>query len=273
MNFVYDTPEYTQRMSKESKTAYRIPLVSDSISRILRGGLRSSLVCVDLGSHIGTFAKFHSRHFSSIYGYEPSEVFFLASKLACREKDNIYFTNKGISRMDNQQLVLREVVVAGLSEGKDVTSAEWDEKGLSEFPGELGPIHSIANSISWKSISEEVSGSVFFLKCDIEGGEYEAFITADLSNVSFLAMELHYTALGPERTKSLLQKLKTQFEFIDSKDDIRFRAWPPPAMVYLVNKGYRDNYLWATKGLMRSKNLIRDTILKLRKPKLMKTNN
>jgi FkbM family methyltransferase len=258
MSIVYNTKRYIKKLTRESQRAYSIPLVSDSISRMFKNYRHKGrkLACVDLGSHIGTFARHSSHLFDYVYGYEPSVLFFRESKKVLAGIENVHITNKGISQHDNKQLVLREVIVEGLSEGKDVTSCDWDEEGLIQFHGELGPVHGIADSVSWKAISAEV-GDVYFLKCDIEGAEYEALIAADLSNVSFLAMELHYTALGPERTIKLLQKLESQFDFLDRKDQLLFKSWPPPSMVYLVNRNYQSGFLPATKALFSVRNSIK----------------
>ena len=77
-------------------------------------------------------------------------------------------TPKCISQHDNEQLVLREVTVEGISEGKHVISCEWDKEGLIEFRGKPGPVHGIAESVISKAISGEV-GDGYSLKCDIEG--------------------------------------------------------------------------------------------------------
>ena len=264
MPMIFKSAEYVRKMEIESRRAYKIPFVSDVPSYLLRGGKRKQLVCVDLGSHIGTFAKHYSKHFSRVFCYEPSSEFFLESKKSLSHLPNVKVSNFGISRVNGELLTLREVLVDGISEGKDVTSSGWDEDGLREFPGQLGGVVGTAQSKDWSSISSEIDSRIFLLKCDIEGGEYEAFIEAELSNVDFIAMELHYTALGPTRTNELLEKLLTQFEFIDPKQASRFAAWPPPSMIFLVNRTYQDRLLTATRVVMGIRNSLGVLISRLK---------
>lgn len=261
---IYRSAEYVRKMEIESRQAYKIPFVSDVPSYLLRSGKRKQLVCVDLGSHIGTFAKRYSKHFSRVFCYEPSREFFLESKKALSHLPNVKVSNFGIARVNGELLTLREVVVDGKSEGKDVTSSGWDEDGLREFHGKLGRVVGTSQSKDWASISSEIGSRIFLLKCDIEGGEYEAFIEADLSNIDFIAMELHYTALGPTRTNELLEKLLSQFDFIDPKQALRFASWPPPSMVFLVNRTCQDRFLRATRAAMGFRNSLGDLISRLK---------
>lgn len=261
---IYKSVEYVRKMEIESRQAYNIPFVSDVPSYLFRNGKRKQLVCVDLGSHIGTFSKHYSKHFFRIFCYEPSRDFFLESTKALGHLPNVKVFNFGISRVNGELLTLREVVVDGISEGKDVTSSRWDEDGLRAFHGKLGGVVGTSQSKDWASISSEIGSRIFLLKCDVEGGEYEAFIDADLSNVDFIAMELHYTALGPARTNELLEKLLTQFDFIDPKQAQRFAAWPPPSMVFLVNRTCQDRWLGATRAALGFRNSLGAFISRLK---------
>ena len=96
---------------------------------------------------------------------------------------------------------LRRISFQGAVESKDFTTFEWDkqELELSGYSGVCEGVEENVSSISFADFSHLVGGILRFPTCDIEGAEYDFLCGSDLSSVSFLVMELHYTALGKER--------------------------------------------------------------------------
>lgn len=248
---IINDSNYIKKMQHESKHAYKIPLISDQLGYFFRQLSRKQFVCVDLGSHIGTFAKHYANQFSRVYCYEPSKECFDQSVQYLKDSSNVILHNSGISRNSGEKLTLREITVNGISEAKDLTAVEWDPKGLGDFQGKLGKVHGESDSVSWASISKEISEPIYFLKCDIEGGEYNALIAADLSNVTFLAMELHYSALGEQKVNHLVSHLLEYFDPLNPTNVEDLRNWPPPSMVYMVSKNAKIPVLWLTRIIVR----------------------
>lgn len=103
--------------------------------------------------------------------------------------------------------------------------------GISE---EFEEVKSINFKDSLKLLN---SDRVNYLKCDIEGAEYDFLIANDLDKVDFISMELHYTYLGVEKVRNLMKHLNKYFEFYDGSYLYDFiESWPPPAIVDLVNR-------------------------------------
>ena len=46
-----------------------------------------------------------------------------------------------------------------------------------------------------------------FLICDIEGGEVDLLLEADLTGISTILLETHYWATGVERASAMIRKL------------------------------------------------------------------
>ncbi len=97
----------------------------------------------------------------------------------------------------------------------------------------------LVNTLSWTDLMSKLGNPpIRLLKCDIEGAEYQLFINSNLSNVEYLIFELHYTFLGREKVEELLSHLLKNFNFYFNKDRslIETNSWPPPSILYFVNK-------------------------------------
>lgn len=76
-------------------------------------------------------------------------------------------------------------------------------------------------NINVKSLNQEIYNiKPTFLIIDIEGGEYDIFKYADLSNVKKICLELHNGVLGVEKTNIVLSKLSNWGFLID--DEVSF---------------------------------------------------
>ena len=84
---------------------------------------------------------------------------------------------------------------------------------------------------------------VDFLKCDIEGAEYETFMNQDLNSVNFMVLELHYTALGRKKVNELIAHFKKYFDYFHPEDREKFHSWPPPEILRLINKRHPSKLL------------------------------
>lgn len=195
---------------------------------------------VDLGLNVGSFSKAYGGLFNSVVGIDASSACIFQARLNLAGMSNIRYIHGVLSAASGEEIALRRVYVGDRFESKDFTSISWDEDELasSDFQGRLGEVEEVGKSISWEDVVSQAGGRIDFLKCDIEGAEYELFWGKDLSMVRVLVLELHYTALGKVRTAGLLAHLESYFDYLDSNDRILFREqWPPPGILRMAKKG------------------------------------
>ena len=233
--------EYSLKIFSEVESSYTIL----GLNWPNRGfGLNKKRVALDLGSNIGGFGRAFHRNFKSIYTVEPSAS---QNEIATKNYSNLKITNiiqlhKAIYSVDDKQIELRRVYVGNGFESKDFTtsSSEWDqdEIHLSNYKGRVGDVEEICTTISIKTILEDIGSSVDLIKCDIEGGEYDALINQSLDGIKFIVMELHYTGLGRVKVHELLLHLEVYFDYFHPQDKIKFHKWPPPELLFLINKNH-----------------------------------
>jgi FkbM family methyltransferase len=241
--------EYSKRNFNEVEISYTVL----GLNWPNRGSVSKRRVAIDLGSNIGGFGRAFHNNFKTIYSVEPSTS---ANKVASEHFENESITNviqlhKAITGVDDERIELRRVYVGNSFESKDFTtsSAEWDkdEIRLSDYRGRVGEIEEIVTSISLGTILKNIGSDIDLMKCDIEGGEYDALINQDLSGIKFIVMELHYTGLGRERVHLLLQHLELYFDYFHPRDKLKFHKWPPPELLFLINKN-NPNWLLKLSG-------------------------
>jgi FkbM family methyltransferase len=227
---------YSSKILKEVETTYAIPFLNYpfKLGRAKKG------VAVDLGSNIGGFSIVFSNNFREVICVEPSS---LANRIAYRnylEAGIIppYTYTAAISHTDNLRIDLHRVYVDDEYESKDFTTTTWDEEEItnSGFKGVKRGIEEVVTSISLPSIFAQIKEPITFLKCDIEGGEFDAFMNQDLNRIHFLVMELHYSALGKARTNELIFHLEKFFDYYHPSDELKFHDWPPPPILRMINK-------------------------------------
>ena len=227
---------YTDQILKEVGTTYAIPFLNYPF----KFGKAKRGVAVDLGSNIGAFSLIFSNNFREIICVEPSSLVnrsayenYLAAGIVPP-----YTYTAAVSHTDNLKINLHRVYVGDVYESKDFTTTSWDEEEITNslFKGVKREIEEVVTTISLPSLFAQIKGRVNFLKCDIEGGEFDAFINQDLNMIDFLVMELHYSALGKRRTNELIFYLEKFFDYYHPSDGLRFHNWPPPPILKMINK-------------------------------------
>jgi FkbM family methyltransferase len=149
-------------------------------------------IAIDIGCNNGCFIDYYKNFFNKIYAYEAN--FFLVEKL--KEKfannSNIEVNHYAVSNESNK---IFKLVKHKESEDngsfailKDNTESQWDK---SEVICE-------AKSINIEDIIDHCGGKIDFMKIDCETSEYELLLNKDLSNVKYIAIELH-NQLGIEK--------------------------------------------------------------------------
>ncbi|NVK33307.1 MAG: FkbM family methyltransferase [Rhodobacteraceae bacterium] len=226
----------------EAKKAYSIPLFTDPIGKILTNIKHDhQSIAVDLGMNVGSFPLVFSSNFDQIYCLEASKANCTDARENLAGYDNIQIMHAALHSISNEKIALQKVSINGSCESGNFTTTDWDKKELnrSSFPGSFEGIEEIVSTISFSDFLKEmnVKSNINFLKVDVEGAEYAGLINEDLSNIDFAVLEIHYTALGKERTKELIQHLLKYFDFYDPRDRPFFlEKWPTPDLLRLVKK-------------------------------------
>lgn len=151
-------------------------------------------IAVDVGSNNGCFLNAFKNHFSKIDAYEAN--YFLSQKLieTFKNDKNINIYNKAVFNNDDKILKLLAYKYAedngSSSIDKDTRNQDWDE-----FICEV-------ESISIESVLKKCNNKIDYMKVDCETSEYEFLMNKDLSNIKYIAIELHFQ-LGVERYTDL----------------------------------------------------------------------
>ena len=243
---------YLNRMIIEARETYSLVKflsISKWPSQYFREKKSKKFTVVNLGANVGAFEVVYSRYVDKIVAVEPSSVCIRLAKenLNQRGINNVDFFNYAVTDVTGNIVPLYKVYSNGISESKDFTTTKFDTE-LSKkngYQGSLGEIEENCNSIAFKDILKLANVThIDFLKVDIEGGEYLALMNQDLGMVTGLVAEVHYSFLGKQRVRDLVQHLKNFLSFLDKKDEDRFlHEWPPPQILRMVNYSKLTPYL------------------------------
>ncbi len=225
---------YFEKMLLSTKKDY---FMSDLIFKDRKG------IALDFGLNVGAFAFNNVNKFHKIFAVEASSDCLKDAKKNLKKipLEKIEFIHAALSNKSNEQVSLKKVIVNGEFESKDFSILDLNNSDLekTDYIGRFGEQIEVVNSLSWPDLMNKIGKpEVRLLKCDIEGAEYQLFIDCDLSNVEYLIFELHYTFLGKEKVSELLNHLTKYFNFYFNKDKclLESNSWPPPSILYMVNK-------------------------------------
>jgi FkbM family methyltransferase len=234
---------YFENMLISTKKDY---FLSDLIFKDKKG------VALDFGLNVGAFTLNNFKKFSRIVAVEASSDCLNDAKknLKIVPVGKIDFIHAALSDKSNEKVSLKKVIVNGQFESKDFSILNMSNSDLekTDYKGRFGDEIELVNTLSWTDLMNKLDNTpIRLLKCDIEGAEYQLFINSNLSNVEYLIFELHYTFLGKDKVGHLLNHLLKYFNFYFDKDQslIETNSWPPPSILYLVNKNIdRDTPFW-----------------------------
>ena len=140
-------------------------------------------MAIDIGCNNGCFLNSFAQFFHRIHAYEAN--YFLVQKL--KEKftqDHISIYHNAVSDEDNKKLKLlshESMEDGSFAIKKSNVRPDWEGQ---DFVCEV-------ESISLESIMEKAGGHVGYMKIDCETSEYELLMNKDLSNIDYIALELH----------------------------------------------------------------------------------
>lgn len=238
----YDRVSYLEASLKEVSGSYRIPFLAWPGFPFDRPFWPSRKVALDLGANVGAFSIAYAPVFKFIFAIEASSrcIREAQSNLNSFNISNVSLIHAACGSISGEEVALKRTYVEDTWELGNLTTFAWDmaEVERSQAPCYLGEVEEVVHVVDWGDIQNMIGSSrISFVKCDIEGAEYDLFMGKDLRSIDFMVMELHYTALGPARTRELLDHLGKCFDFYLPGDERRFyEQWPPPAILRLTNK-------------------------------------
>ena len=124
-------------------------------------------LCLDIGAHIGNHSLFFSKYFDKVISFEPHPVTFQLLKLNASITNNVVPICKGCSNR-NQKLIAVEPWRNSGGTSIQVETIEENHGKVIEFNVEPLDEMEILNN----------SGSIDFIKVDIEDHELECFLGA-----------------------------------------------------------------------------------------------
>jgi FkbM family methyltransferase len=158
-------------------------------------------ICVDLGANIGlSVLYFENVPSCKIYAVEPNPMNVMCLKENTKQYSNIQYFDYGIRAYDGDAQLLR-------------TDADERYENMYMSDGKSA-INCKCKTI--KSFMEEAKiDHIDVLKIDIEGGEYELFMSDEFremeSKIDFIVGECHFTPLTPLVLKPMLKNYDVNF--------------------------------------------------------------
>ena len=229
---------------QEIRSEYTIPFLCRP--RIIKKffGARNK-VALDLGSNVSGFSIIFNKNFHRIISVEPSsknvkqaENLFIKLGIS-----NTKIYNRALATSSNTEIILSRVInVNGNYRNSDFTTTEWETK-FSETTQLKREFEQKVKGISVDELISLINTPIDFCKCDVEGAEYEGFLGKDLSLINFLVLELHYDGLGKVKTRELIDHLEKYFDYYRPSDEEKFKSWPPPQILRLINKSNKNRLL------------------------------
>lgn len=223
-------------LSQEAKRSYRVPGFT-GFPR-LRGG-----IALDLGLNVGAFSLAFAKDFQQVVAVEASSrcINMAMANLADAGVENVRILHRALGAQSGVDVELRRVYVGHTYESKDFSTVSLSNDDLeqTDYSGRFREVEEVVTSIDWNDLTAEVNAdSISFVKCDIEGAEFDLLHEADLSMVECLVLELHYTFLGLERSQALLSHLDRTHRVLGVREarHVRRGTWPPPSILWLINR-------------------------------------
>ena len=179
--------------SNYCKSAYPIP-----------HGIDKKLA-IDVGANIGGFSTAYNQEFEKIIFFEANPKAFEIAKNNTKNFENIKGYNLAVSDESGKFLKLMNHFsndLGSVSCSPSVTSVskDWVET--------IGDIKTISLEDIFKLVDNQ---RINYLKLDCENSEYEILMNKDLSNIDYIAMELH-CQMGEKKYKELLDYVSKYFK-------------------------------------------------------------
>lgn len=179
--------------SNYCKMAYPIP-----------SGIGKKLA-IDIGANIGGFSTAYHNEFEKIIFFEANPNAFEIAKNNTSGFKNVVGYNLAVSDVSGKKLKLmnhfsKDLGSVSCSPSITDINKDWDES--------IGEIQTTSLEDIFKMINNQ---KIDYLKLDCENSEYEILMNKDLSNIDYIAMELHWQ-MGEKKYKELLAYVSKYFK-------------------------------------------------------------
>ncbi len=184
--------------------------------KIIKSQLESDDVVMELGTGIGFISSYCAKQIGSerVFTYEANPQ--LESDIVRNYQLNNVAPNL-------------EMCILGEQSGEKTFYLQKDYWISSVIPTSS---YSQKINVRVKSFNEAILQiKPTFLIIDIEGGEYDLFKYADLSNVKKICLELHHDVLGKQKTNFVLSKLASWGFLLDEKISLKQELFLQKALV------------------------------------------
>lgn len=168
---------------------------------------QKDILAVDIGCNTGNFIKKYRSIFDTIYFYEINKNLFDYVSNIYKDDDKIIGFNKGVDDSKKEsKLLIHKSKDAGSTalDNDNIVVKEWNEKFSYTI-----------ECIDLYTVIETAGGYINYMKMDCETSEYNILMNKNLSNIEFLAIEIHWQ-LGRENWNRLLSHIYKYFN--DYKD-------------------------------------------------------
>lgn len=168
---------------------------------------------LDLGAHFGMFSLFCASRGCDVTAIEPDPKTFLELMHSCEVakeigQGEITPIRAAVCGTAGERAFWRHPETSG-------SNSLIQKKGMLDQIPYLTQIY--VPAITLKSALGETNWNC--VKVDIEGSEYEAFITADshdFAKINYLTMEIHNDILSLANRNELIERLKAEFPDFDA---------------------------------------------------------
>ena len=217
---------------------------------MLRNFLHEGDHALDIGANIGIYTMFLSRFVGTsgkVYSFEPipETYHFLKNNIKKLNLDNVTVLNTAVS--DYSGKVLMEV-------------PKYDKAGDNYYEARIvsGPVKNLksfeVDSCTLDQLFKKYNFHPAFIKCDVEGFEWNVFKCAEnliKKTGPVLLIEINRELNNPDnKTKKLLEFLKKNEYGIYIKQDNQLRAWKEEKKVNYYFLMHRHVNELKAKGLI-----------------------
>jgi FkbM family methyltransferase len=161
-------------------------------------------LAVDIGANIGGFSTAYNEDFEKIIFFEANPKAFEIAKNNTKNFKNVKGYNLAVSDESGKTLKLmnhfsKDLGSVSCSPSITDVNEDWVEN--------IGEIKTTSLEDIFKMIDNQ---RINYLKLDCENSEYEILMNKDLSNIDYIAMELHWQ-MGEKKYKELLEYVSKYF--------------------------------------------------------------
>jgi len=142
--------------------------------------------CIDIGGNSGEFSLKFKNFFKSIHIYEPQNECYDIIKNRTKAMSHIELFQEAVYHTSDLVLTL----ISHFSH--DSGSVALDTDIIIEKEWEKDTKVNECKTISLEDVLKRMGGKVDFMKMDCETSEYNFLMNKDLSNIKYMAIEIHH---------------------------------------------------------------------------------